>query len=125
MGGNLLLNVGPMSTGEIEDIQIQRLEAIGTFLKKNGESIYGTTGGIYNDTWGGTTLTDKAIYVHILKASADGKISIPATNRKIASAVILHTNEKIRFKQTDSGIELLSLPENKNIADTIIKLSLK
>lgn len=125
MGGNLLLNVGPMANGEIEEIQAQRLEEIGIFLKKNGESIYGTKGGVYDDTWGGTTLTEKAIYVHILKAPADGKISIPATNRKIASAVILNTKEKIKFKQTDSGIELLALPATKKVADTIIKLSLK
>lgn len=125
MGGNLLLNVGPMADGKIEDIQVQRLEEIGTFLKKNGESIYSTKGGVYDEAWGGTTLSEKAVYVHILKIPAGGKISIPAPGKKITSAVILHTNEKIRFKQTADSIELLELPATKKGADTIIKLSIK
>src|SRR3954462_14329316 len=41
-GGNLLLNVGPMSTGEIPAASVERLKAIGAWMKKNSESIYAT-----------------------------------------------------------------------------------
>lgn len=41
-GGNLLLNVGPMATGEIPWIQQERLLAIGQWLRVNGESIFGS-----------------------------------------------------------------------------------
>ena len=40
-GGNLLLNVGPRPDGPIPGGQIARLEAVGAWLKVNGESIYG------------------------------------------------------------------------------------
>ncbi len=40
--GNLLLNVGPMPTGEIEPRQVEVLNGIGRWLRNNGESIYGT-----------------------------------------------------------------------------------
>ena len=43
--GNLLLNVGPMPTGEIEPRQVERLREIGDWLRINGESVYGTRGG--------------------------------------------------------------------------------
>jgi len=43
--GNLLLNVGPMPTGEIEPRQVARLKEIGAWLARYGESIYGTRGG--------------------------------------------------------------------------------
>ncbi|MBI1386827.1 MAG: alpha-L-fucosidase [bacterium] len=41
-GGNLLLNIGPTSDGRIPVIMQQRLHEIGSWLKVNGEAIYGT-----------------------------------------------------------------------------------
>jgi alpha-L-fucosidase len=40
--GNLLLNVGPKADGSIPEIQVERLRALGTWLKVNGDAIYGT-----------------------------------------------------------------------------------
>ena len=40
--GNLLLNVGPTADGEIPQIQQKPLKELGTWLKSNGEAIYGT-----------------------------------------------------------------------------------
>lgn len=40
--GVLLLNVSPKANGEIPKNQIEVLESMGRWLKKNGESIYGT-----------------------------------------------------------------------------------
>ena len=41
-GGNLLINVGPMSTGEIPWLQARPLLELGWWLRTNGEAIYGT-----------------------------------------------------------------------------------
>jgi alpha-L-fucosidase len=41
-GGNLLLNIGPTADGLIPVIMQQRLADIGSWLKVNGEAIYGT-----------------------------------------------------------------------------------
>lgn len=41
-GGNLLLNIGPTADGRIPVIMQQRLYDIGSWLKVNGEAIYGT-----------------------------------------------------------------------------------
>jgi len=40
--GNLLLNVGPKSNGDIPDIQATRLQQLGAWLSVNGTGIYGT-----------------------------------------------------------------------------------
>jgi alpha-L-fucosidase len=40
-GGNYLLNVGPKSDGLIPQASIDNLLAVGTWLKKNGEAVYG------------------------------------------------------------------------------------
>ncbi|CAL1529225.1 unnamed protein product [Lymnaea stagnalis] len=42
LGGNLLINVGPTSYGEIGPIYEERLRQLGTWLKVNGEAIYKT-----------------------------------------------------------------------------------
>lgn len=41
--GNLLLDVGPEADGTIPPVQMERLEALGAWLKQNGEAIYDTT----------------------------------------------------------------------------------
>ena len=43
--GNLALNTGPMPDGQIEPRQVEIFQGIGAWLKKYGESIYGTRGG--------------------------------------------------------------------------------
>ena len=40
--GNLLLDVGPEADGTIPPVQMSRLEALGSWLRQNGEAIYGT-----------------------------------------------------------------------------------
>ncbi len=41
-GGNYLLNIGPMATGEVPHEEVERLQAMGKWLAVNGKSIYGT-----------------------------------------------------------------------------------
>ena len=41
-GGNLLLNVGPDADGNLPKEALERMEAIGKWLEKNGYAIYGT-----------------------------------------------------------------------------------
>jgi alpha-L-fucosidase len=41
-GGNLLLNVGPRGDGTLCPMQVERLRAVGAWLRVNGEAIYGT-----------------------------------------------------------------------------------
>lgn len=40
--GNLLLDVGPEADGTIPPVQMERLRALGAWLRQNGEAIYGT-----------------------------------------------------------------------------------
>ena len=42
-GGNLLLNVGPRADGAFPDESVERLRAIGAWMRVNGTAIYGST----------------------------------------------------------------------------------
>ncbi len=107
--GNLLLNVGPKPDGEIEPLQVQRLKEVGDYLSKFGESIYSTRGGIFDVKWGGTTTTDKAIYVHLLKVPIDGNLSLAPSAKKIISATCLNDHSKVKFVQSAADIKLSKL----------------
>ncbi len=41
-GGNLLLNVGPRGDGSLCPLQVERLRAVGVWLRANGDAIYAT-----------------------------------------------------------------------------------
>ena len=84
--GNLLLNVGPMPTGEIEPSQVERLKEIGDRLKVNGESIYGTRGGPFAPKlllWGSVTQKGKKLYLHITNKPEGSTIDLPGLKTKI------------------------------------------
>jgi alpha-L-fucosidase len=123
--GNLLLNVGPKPDDTIEPAQVQRLKEIGNFLSKYGESIYNTRGGIYDAQWGGTTVTDKAIYVHVLKVPSDRIINLPSVSQKVLSTKYLRDNKKVAFVQSETGITLTDIADKQNEPDLIIKLTIK
>src|SRR3546814_18445792 len=48
--GNLLLNVGPMPDGRIDERQVTRQREIGECRKSNGDTIYNTFDGLYEPT---------------------------------------------------------------------------
>ncbi|HML45597.1 MAG TPA: alpha-L-fucosidase, partial [Clostridia bacterium] len=65
-GGNYLLNVGPTKEGEIPPESVERLRAIGNWISRNGEAIYGTHGCLRNTPdWGAVTAKDGRLYLHV------------------------------------------------------------
>lgn len=121
--GNLLLDVGPMPDGRIEPRQVDVLKQVGAWLKKNGESIYGTRGGPWKPTKTITsTRKGKDIYLHILRGKNE-TIELPDIARKIRSAS-LPDGGKIQFVQ-QGGILQLTVPLTlRDASDTVVKLNL-
>ena len=121
--GNLLLNVGPMPDGRIEPRQVKVLEQIGEWMKKYGESIYGTRGGPFkNGTWGGSTRNKNIIYLHIMRWDGE-ELHLPALNAKIIKAQAL-TGGKVHVNQSVDGINISMSWKQHNNFDTIIKLKM-
>jgi len=122
--GNLLFNVGPMPTGEIEPRQVQRLKEMGEWLGKYGESIYGTRGGPFrNGAWGGATRKDKNVYLHVLKWEND-PLELPPLAAKIVSATVL-TGGKAEVAQDDKHVIVQMPVDQRDKIDTIIKLEVE
>ena len=93
-GGNYLLNVGPTSEGLIPQPSVDRLKAVGAWMKVNGEAIYTTEASPFKRLpWGrctrkavggGTTL-----YLHVFDWPKDGKLLVPGLKSAVTGARLL------------------------------------
>ena len=68
---NLLLNIGPMASGELPAPALERLQELGAWMREHGHTVNGCgSTGIPPEPWGVTTRDAHHIYVHILEPSA-------------------------------------------------------
>jgi alpha-L-fucosidase len=115
-GGNYLLNVGPTSEGLIPEPSIERLKAVGDWMKVNGKAIYGTTASPFKRLpWGRATKkisgNHTTLYLHVFNWPADGKLPVPGLKNKITSAKLLATGRKLKTSVTSDGV-LVVVPTN-------------
>jgi alpha-L-fucosidase len=94
--------------GRMEARQVTRLKEMGQWLKKYGESIYGTKGGPYppNEAFT-TTRKGNKIYLLVLEKKSDVLV-LPALPGATIKAAHFMNGDAIRFTQ-DAGYRL-SLP---------------
>jgi len=112
-GGNYLLNVGPTSEGLIPDPSVERLQAIGHWMKVNSKAIYGTTASPFKRLpWGRCTkeLTKDGVtlYLHVFTWPADGALLVPGLKNTPQKAYLL-ADKKHRALQTECGGDGLTL----------------
>ncbi|MDE3184359.1 MAG: alpha-L-fucosidase [Bacteroidota bacterium] len=126
-GGNYLLNIGPTSKGIIPSPEVERLAAIGRWMKENGEAIYGagpTAFGVEfgkdvkgrsgygkeimvssGNDWRCTTKPGK-LYIIIFNWPEDGKFELPGLESKVTKAYLLADHQELKFTQTDAAVTL-------------------
>ena len=115
-GGNYLLNVGPTAEGIIPQPEVDRLLAMGKWLKTNGEAIYATEAGPYVDPlpWGRATLKNHpnggaTLYLHVWQWPADGKILLPGLTLTPISGKLLANQAAVTAAMTPAGL-VVTLP---------------
>jgi alpha-L-fucosidase len=106
-GGNFLLNVGPTAEGLIPEPSVERLREMGTWLKVNGESVYGTGPSVFKRLpWGRCTTEPGKLYLHVFQWPADGKLLAPGLTARVEKAYLLADPKHAALKasQTDTGV---------------------
>ena len=129
-GGNYLLNVGPTGAGVIPPPSVERLRAIGAWLKVNGEAVYGAGPtpfgaelGRFSETekdrktgkplfipgtaWRCTTKPGR-LYLHVFEWPASGTFELPPVQAKIAKAYLLAdpAHKPLAVEQTAEGAKI-------------------
>jgi alpha-L-fucosidase len=115
-GGNYLLNVGPTSLGEIPGPSVERLKAIGDWMKLNGKAIYATTASPFKKLpWGRCTkVVDKSgatLYLHVFDWPRDGKLLVPGLRNDVLSASMMVGGRRLESRQTPEGV-VVTVPSN-------------
>jgi alpha-L-fucosidase len=124
-GANFLLNIGPMPNGEIQPEFTERLQQVGDWLKKYGETIYGTKGGFTKpQDWGAVTEKGNKVYLHILNKKDDKLlIKIPY---KINSAKAFINRASVPYQHVSENYMVFDISSfNKDEIDNVIELDVK
>ena len=133
-GGNYLLNIGPMQTGEVPAAEVERLQEVGKWLAVNGESIYATQPTLFGPEAGEFSATEKdktgkpkfvpswkwrsttkpeEVYVHLFEWQAP-VFHLDKMPRKVTGAYLLADKAKTPLKVTKNGDGVdIALPEHK------------
>lgn len=127
VNANFLLNVGPMPDGTIQPEFTDTLKAVGNWLAKNGETIYGTRGNIIpQKDWGTITQKGKTNYLHLMHRTENpAYIFIPELKQKIVKATLFTGKTEVKFKQQPEGTFIYLDGISLDDTDTIIQLDLK
>ena len=120
---NLLLNIGPRPDGTIQPEAVERLRAIGDWLRMYGTSIYGTRGGpVAPRDWGVTTQRGDSIFVHVLHWP-DRLLALPPLPGTVRRAAMLDTRSAVPFRQSTAGVSL-TLPPAADSVDRVVVLTM-
>ena len=118
-GGNFLLNVGPTGEGEIPGASVERLAAMGAWMKVNARAIDGTMANPFAEppAWGRVTRAMNAdqsdrLYLHVFDWPKDGKLRLSGLISQPRAVQILgqRTRNLWTFDQ-DGDSWVFNLPE--------------
>jgi alpha-L-fucosidase len=114
-GGDMLLNIGPMGTGEIAPEDQAILRGIGAWTSVNGASVYGTERTpLERQAWGESTRKGNTLYLHVFDLPADQRLVVGGLQAGRA-------NEPIAYLLADPHKESLKT-ERLGEFDTVVHL---
>jgi alpha-L-fucosidase len=109
-GGNYLLDIGPRADGSVPEPSMSRLKAIGRWLQKNGDAVYGTQKCRFpHGNIGAYTRRGDTLYTIIYFWPGD-TMTVGGVKFKVKSARFLATGVPVRFAQTGSQLIFSGLP---------------
>lgn len=114
--GNLLLDVGPEADGTIPPVQMERLKALGAWLKQNGEAIFDTkpwTKAEAKSAEGDDvrfTRKGNDLYVTVLGKPKGKTLTLELEGADKSSITMLGSEAKLRSEQKGNSLQV-ALPE--------------
>ena len=104
-GANLLLNIGPRPDGTLPDESLQRLEAMGRWMEKFGETIYGTTAGIVPEQpWGVSTRKGHRNFLFVFKDTSE--VLVPLEDTDVVECRDYATGTHLEYRRVKDGIRI-------------------
>ncbi|OGV69319.1 MAG: hypothetical protein A3K19_18695 [Lentisphaerae bacterium RIFOXYB12_FULL_65_16] len=126
-GGNLLLNIGPKPDGTVQKEFVDRLNAIGTWMDKYSEAIYGTTASPFNllPFYGRVTTKGDTLYVHVFEWPGDRTVRLPNLSNQVKKVCLLEKGKPELDFARDGADWVITLPKkapDKAASVLVVKL---
>ena len=128
MGGNYLLNIGPMSDGTVVPYERDVLNGIGEWVSEHKEAFYNTkTNPFKKLNWGYSTVKEEEnkLYLHVFNWPEDGKLKIPGLKSEILNAYylndILEKPLEVSRMGNNQNIKVALEPVNKNLSIIVVE----
>ncbi len=107
LGGNYMLNVGPNGSGVIPAASENILREVGAWLKRNGESLYGTRRSpLGQQPWGCSSLHADQIYLHVLNWPNNKEMWVPGIGAATQDAHFLSTGKKVKWSRVGKHLRI-------------------
>ena len=125
-GGNLLLNIGPMGTGEIDPKDQSILHGIGQWMSVNAESIRGTQRTpLATQAWGESTHRLNTLYLHVFDWPKDGKLVVGGVEGDVGRARLLAGGATLQAERINLSDVAVTVPAHApDAADSVVVLEM-
>lgn len=112
-GGNLLLNIGPKPDGSIQKEFVDRLNALGKWMDKYSDAIYGTTASPFNllPFYGRVTTKGSKLYVHVFEWPGDRQVRLPNLANQVKRVYLLDKAKPALTYERAGDDWVIQLPE--------------
>jgi alpha-L-fucosidase len=128
-GGNFLLNVGPTAEGLIPEASVECLAAIGQWMAKNSESIYGTSASPFEKLpWGRCTVKTGKLYLHVFDWPKNGELHVPMPRNDVQKAYLIAREDRaeLLLDSDESGNLVVTVPlRAPDVVDTVVLLEME
>lgn len=125
MGGNMVVNFGPQADGDFRTEEKEMAEALGNWLNKYGEAVYGCDyAGWEKKDWGYYTRKGNDIYMVVFNAPYSGKLNVKVPNDvKITRACVVK-GEEVKVGEIARNEFNVDMPSRKMDGPFVIKLTI-
>ncbi|TXG39034.1 alpha-L-fucosidase [Seonamhaeicola maritimus] len=130
-GGNYLLNVSPTHEGTLKDEAVDRLKAMGVWMNKNSEAIYGTQASPLTEEpeWGRITMKTVEgkwlLYLHVYNWEDGVSIPVRLINQVDTCYLLTDKSKTFKTESNSNGINVELTGEAPDEVASVIVLKLK
>jgi alpha-L-fucosidase len=126
-GGNELMNIGPKGDGTFDSRDLVILKGIGAWMKKNGQSIYGSKASpLPLQSWGVSTVKGNTLYLHVFTWPLDNKLYVGGLKSNIGKLYLLADKKPLTANRVNENDVVINLPAKMpDTMNTVIAVELK
>lgn len=111
MGGNLLLDIGARADGTIPQEQVDILDALGQWIHKYPQAIYGSDAGVPKDYYAGSSTLSadhRTLYLFV-DGKPNGPVLVKGLANKVVDARLLGSNANLKTQLIGNSVNIPGL----------------